>query len=109
MYCILICFCITYVLYLLIHILIIQFNFFQITAIANSNVSGQNMIHLFDTLDKDFDLPTPINQSSILRELDVLISNLKLKINGDINVFNATINVSIYYFIFLYLFVWFVY
>lgn len=49
----------------------------------------------FYKLDKDYDLPIPINQSSILREINVLLNNLKLKINGDVDLFGATINVSI--------------
>jgi hypothetical protein len=40
-------------------------------------------------------LPIPTEESSILKELEVLLSNLKLKFNGDIDLFNATINVSI--------------
>lgn len=46
-------------------------------------------------LDKDYDFPVPKSQSHILKEFDVLLSNLKLKINGDnINLFNITVKVS---------------
>lgn len=47
-------------------------------------------------LDKEYDVPVPTFQSSVLRELDILLSNLKLKINGDIDLFAATIKVSTY-------------
>lgn len=47
-------------------------------------------------LDKDYDTKLSSSQSSILRELDVLFSNLKLKINGDIDLFAATVSVSTY-------------
>lgn len=51
-----------------------------------------------EKLDKDYDIPVPVSQSNILRELDVLFGNLKLKINGDkVNLFNFTIKVSIAY------------
>lgn len=46
-------------------------------------------------LDKDFDLPILTNESRILREINILLSNLKLKINGDIDLYTSTINVSI--------------
>jgi len=49
-------------------------------------------------LDKEYDVPVPTFQSNVLRELNVLLSNLKLKINGDIDLFAATIKVSIYFF-----------
>jgi len=45
-------------------------------------------------LDKEYDVPVPTIQSNVLRELNVLLSNLKLKINGDIDLFAATIKVS---------------
>lgn len=46
-------------------------------------------------LDKDYDFPIPSSQSHILKDFHVLLSNLKLKINGDkINLFNIAINVS---------------
>lgn len=57
----------------------------------------QNIMNTFSKLDKDYDLKLSSSQSSILRELDVLLSNLKLKMNGDINLFAASINVSTYF------------
>lgn len=48
-------------------------------------------------LDKSYDIPVPNSQSSTLRELNVLMSNLKLRINGDVDLFSATVNVSIGY------------
>lgn len=63
-------------------------------------------MNTFNKLDKDYDLKLSTSHSRILRELNVLISNLKLKINGDINLFTASISVSTYFIILneLYLF-----
>lgn len=49
-------------------------------------------------LDKEYDLPISINESTILKELNLLLSNLKLKINGGIDLFAATIKVSILFY-----------
>lgn len=53
-------------------------------------------MNLFSKLDGDYDLPMRINESTVLRELDLLISNLKLKIHGDIDLFADTIKVGTY-------------
>lgn len=49
----------------------------------------------FNKLEKYYDIPISMNQSSILKELDLLLTNLKLKINGHIDFFAATLNVNI--------------
>jgi len=53
-------------------------------------------------LDKEYDVPVPTIQSNVLKELDILLSNLKLKINGDIDLFAATVKVSTYKVLFQY-------
>ncbi|XP_026815886.1 glycosaminoglycan xylosylkinase [Rhopalosiphum maidis] len=53
----------------------------------------QNIMNSLSKLDKEYDVPVPTFQSNVLRELNVLLSNLKLKINGDIDLFAATIKV----------------
>ncbi|XP_022162935.1 glycosaminoglycan xylosylkinase isoform X5 [Myzus persicae] len=53
----------------------------------------QNILNSLSKLDKEYDIPVPTSQSSVLRELNILLSNLKLKINGDIDLFAATIKV----------------
>uniref|UniRef100_A0A2S2QHM9 Glycosaminoglycan xylosylkinase n=1 Tax=Sipha flava TaxID=143950 RepID=A0A2S2QHM9_9HEMI len=66
------------------------------STLLNYNASyfaTQNILNSLSKLDKDYDLPIPTEESSILKELEVLLSNLKLKFNGDIDLFNATINI----------------
>lgn len=67
-----------------------------VTTIHNvTYFSAESIMKFLNKLDKDYDFPIPSSQSHILREFDVLLSNLKLKFNGDnINLFNITINVS---------------
>lgn len=70
----------------------------QTPAVIKYNATYFSTLSIMDSLsklDKDYDSPIPISQSSTLRELNVLINNLKLKISGDIDLFSATINVSI--------------
>lgn len=54
-------------------------------------------------LDKNYDLPISIDESSVLKELNLLLSNLKLKINGGIDLFAVTIKVSIVFAICLFI------
>ncbi|VVC33924.1 FAM20, C-terminal [Cinara cedri] len=56
-------------------------------------LAAQNILKSLRILDKDFELPIKTSQSSILREINILLSNLKLKINGDIDLYSSTINV----------------
>lgn len=51
-------------------------------------------MNLFNRLDKFYDIP--MNNSSILKEFNLLLNNLKLKINGHIDLFAATVKVNMY-------------
>ncbi|XP_015378507.1 PREDICTED: glycosaminoglycan xylosylkinase-like, partial [Diuraphis noxia] len=65
-------------------------------AVINYNATyfaTQNIFNSLSKLDKEYDVPVQTSQSNVLRELDILLNNLKLKINGDIDLFAATIKV----------------
>lgn len=71
---------------------------FQTPSIIKYNTtyfSAENIMNFVSKLDKNYDLPISIDESSVLKELNLLLSNLKLKINGGIDLFDATIKVSI--------------
>ncbi|XP_050526802.1 glycosaminoglycan xylosylkinase [Daktulosphaira vitifoliae] len=53
----------------------------------------QNILSSLSTLDDDFDKPFLINQSKILKELNVIISSIQMKMDGQIDLFAQTIKI----------------